>query len=232
MNQFEKNPYASTQPITASSLPRQSHTSLIVALLMSILFVVALGFGIWAFIGMQANKTNLDAKIEAASEVAVKEAENSKELEFAERDKNPFKSYAGSATYGALNFSFPRTWSVYTEEKSSGTLLDFFAQPIVVNGTGNENSFALRVQIVDAQYDKVIAGFQKSATDGKVAVSAFRPEKVTSVVGSRISGEIVKGKVGSMVLLPQRDKTFLLWTESPDNLADFEKVIQSITFVP
>lgn len=226
------NPNQLPHNMQSVELPKQSHTSLIVALLMSILFVVSLGFGIWAFIGKQENKSNLDTKIEAASEIAVEKAELAKEADFAERDKNPFKTYTGSATYGSLTFSYPRTWSVYAEENNTGKLLDLYAQPNVVTGTQASNSFALRVQTLDDSYDTLVAKFQKSAEDGKVTVAAFRAEKVPTVLGTRIAGEVVKDKQGTMILLPQRDKTFVLWTESTDYNTDFEAVIKSISFVP
>jgi hypothetical protein len=226
------NPNQNQHNMQAVQLPKQSHTSLIVALIMSILFVVALGFGVWAFIGKVENKSNLDEKIEAAAAVAVEKAEVAKEAEFAERDKNPFKSYTGSTTYGSLTYSFPRTWSVYTEENNSGKLLDFYAHPNVITGTAATNSFALRVQILDSSYDTLIAKYQKDAEKGTITVTAYRPEKVPSVLGARINGEIIKGKQGSMILLPQRDKTFIIWTESTDYVPDFENVIKTINFVP
>ncbi|MCA9324296.1 hypothetical protein KC992_04320 [Candidatus Saccharibacteria bacterium] len=230
------NPNQSLPPTMPSpknlQLPKQSHTSLIVALLMSILFVCALGFGIWAFIGMQENKTNLDAKIEAAADVAVKNAEQAKEAEFAEREKDPFKTYTGSATYGSLTFEYPRTWSVYTEEKDSGTLLDFYAHPNVVNGTDKSISSAFRVQILSSDYATEAEKVQKSGEKGEVSITAFRPEKTPSALGLKATGAIIKDKQGVMVLLPQRDKTLKIWTESADYVNDFERVIKTLFFVP
>ncbi len=213
-------------------MPKQSHTALIVAIVMSLGFVVALIFGMWAFAGMQENKTNLDAKIEAANKVAVKAAEEAKEADFAEREKDPNRVYTGSATFGTLSFSFPKTWSVYTEEKESGTILNYYASPFLVRGTGAENSFALRAQIVDSNYDKEIEALNAGIKKGTITVSAYVLARVPNILGVRATGEIQKEKQGTMVILPLRDKTIKIWTESTDYLADFENVIASASFVP
>lgn len=214
-------------------LPKQSHKSFIVAILMTILFLGAFGFGVWAFAGMQENKSNLDEKIEAASVVAVEKAEAAKEVEFAEREKDPFKQYAGPAQYGSLTFSYPKTWSMYIEQSDSGTeLLDLYAHPNQILGLDKENSFAFRVQILSNSYDKEVEKIQKTAERGETSVSAFRAAKVPSELGVRVTGEVVTNKQGVMVLLPQRDKTIKIWTESVDFTGDFDRVIESLSFVP
>lgn len=212
--------------------PRQSHLSLIVAILMSLFFVAALIFGIWAYAGMQENKTNLDAKIEAASAVAVKAAEATKDAEFAEREKDPNRVYTGSSTFGTLSFSFPKTWSVYTEEKDTGTILDYYSSPFLVRGTGKENSFALRAQILDTNYDKELAKFDQAMKKGTVTATAYVLARVPNILGVRLSGEVAADKQGVMVILPLRDKTIKIWTESKDFLGDFDKIIETASFIP
>ncbi len=210
----------------------QSRGPLIVAILMTVAFIAAASFGVWAFIGMQDNQSNLDTKIEAASEVAVQKSESAKEVEFAEREKEPFKTYSGTATFGSLSFSYPKTWSIYLEEKTSGTILDFFGHPNVIAGFAKENNFALRAQILAASYDSEVEKIQKLAEKGKVTITAFRLVNVPDALGIRAVGEIATDKQGVMILLPQRDKTFKFWTESAEFAPDFEKVAASINFIP
>lgn len=212
--------------------PKQSHTSFIVALLLAVGLVISLAFGVWAFMGMQANKTDLDEKIAVAEKVAVKKAEEAKELEFAEREKDPFKNFIGSATFGSLSYDFPKTWSVFLEEKTSGTVLDFYAHPGVVKGTDKSNSFALRAQIISTSYDKEAEKMQKLVETGKATATAFIPKNVSTGLGIRVVGEVVTDKQGVMILLPQRDKTIKIWTESPDFISDFDKVIETLNYVP
>jgi len=206
--------------------------SVVIAVVMALSFVGALAFGIWAFAGMQENQRDLDAKIASASAVAVQEAESAKDVEFAEELKNPFETYVGRDTYGSLTFDYPKTWSVYAEESTGTTILNFYGHPTLIPGLGRDVSFAFRGQILSSPFETEVAKFNPLATSGRVTVSAFRLEQVPDVLGARINGEITTGKNGTMILLPQRDKTIRLWTEFDGFLPDFEKLIQSTTFVP
>lgn len=212
--------------------PKQSHVSFAVAILMTVLFVCSLGFGAWAFMGMQENQSNLDQKIEAASAKAVKEAEAAKDAEFAETEKDPYRTYTGTSTYGSLSFDFPKTWSVYQEEQSSGTVLDYYAHPFIIKGKSKDNSFAFRVQVVETAYDKEVTKFDVQLKKGSVTAAAYRLAKVPEQLGARLTGEIMNEKQGVLVLLPLRDKTIKIWTESKDYLADFDKVLDTMTFIP
>jgi len=208
------------------------NTAGLVAGFMSLAFVLSMGFGVWAFSGMQENQKDLDSKIATATEVAVQEAESAKDVEFAEEQKTPFKKYVGSATYGSLSFEYPKTWSVYAEEKTSGTILDFYGQPDLIPGISKTVTFVFRAQILGSAYDTEVKKFDSIAKSGKVTVTAYRPDKVQSQLGVIVRGEIATGKTGVLVLLPQRDKTFKLWTESNDYLNDFDGILKSISFVP
>jgi len=207
-------------------------TSAIVAVVLAVTLIGSLAFGVWAFMGMQANKTDLDKKIATAEKVAVKKAEELKELEFAEREKNPFKNFTGSAVFGSLSYDIPKTWSVFMEEKATGTVLDFYGHPNTVKGTDKSNSFALRSQIISTSYDKEVEKMLKLVETGKATATAFIPKNVPTGLGVRIVGEVVTDKQGVMILLPQRDKTIKIWTESPDFISDFDKVIETINYVP
>ena len=220
-----------TPPNGYNGLPHQSHKSQILAIVMSILFVLTLGFGVWAFAGMVENQSDLDAKIEAATDVAVQKAEQDKEAEFTEREKNPFKTYKGSATYGSLEFDYPKSWSIYVETSDKSTILDFYAQPEFIPGF-EDTKFAFRAQIVDTSYEQELSNYDKAAERGEVKVRAFRPERVPEQLGVIIDGEIERDGQGRMILLPQRDKTIKLFTESQDYLNDFSKIIDSVVYIP
>lgn len=213
-------------------MPKQSHGPVIAALLLAIGLILSLAFGIWAFVGMQSNKSDLDSKIEAASSVAVKKAEDVKEAEFAEREKDPTKAYSGSATFGSLSFNYPKTWSVYLEEDDSGTVLDYYAHPNYISGLGKENSFAFRAQILSNDYSSEAEKIQKLASSAKATVTAFTPTNVPTALGLRAVGEVATGKQGVMIIIPQRDKTIKLWTESNEFVTDFDKLTETINFIP
>lgn len=207
--------------------------SALIAVIMTVGFFAAAAFGIWAFIGMQANETDLDSKIAAASAVAVKKAEDAKDVEFAEKEKSPFKTYTGSATYGTLSFNYPKTWSVYLDERDSGTVLDFYAHPDVVPAISNKgNNYALRAQILSDDYATEAKKIETLASAGKISAVAYNATNVEGVLGLKVTGEISTGKQGVMIVLPQRDKTIKIWTESAEFASDFENVINSVSFIP
>jgi hypothetical protein len=53
------------------------------------------------------------------------------------------------------------------------------------------------------------------------------------VVGSRIDGEINLGQKDSMILLPVRDKTIKISTESQEFMGDFNDIVlANLKFVP
>jgi len=209
-----------------------AHLAGLIAVVMTLAFICALGFGIWAFVGMQENKSDLDDKIATASAVAVQEAKSEKDVEFAELQKSPFKSYTGSQTYGSLAFDYPKTWSVYAEQKNTGTVLDFYGHPDLIPGISKSVTFAFRAQILSTAYETEAKKYTTLAKSGDVTITAFRPANVPSALGIRVVGEITRGKTGALILLPQRDKTFKIWTELNDYVADFDKVIATLNFVP
>jgi hypothetical protein len=64
-------------------------------------------------------------------------------------------------------------------------------------------------------------------------VSAFKAAKVPDIIGSRLDGAIEDEKNGVMILLPMRDKTLKLWTNSTQFKADFEThILPNFTFSP
>jgi hypothetical protein len=202
---------------------------------MTVAFIAALAFGVWAFIGMQENKSDLEDKISAASSVAVKKAEEQKEIEFTEREKSPFKNYVGSQVIGSLTFSYPKSWSVYKEEGGErGTVFDFFAHPEAIPSIQDDASIvAFRVQLSSDAYASVAGGYTQQTEDNAVTIVAYKPSNVAGAeTGIKVTGEIFSGKKGTLIILPLRDKTLQFWTESDQYLNDFDKILSSINFVP
>jgi hypothetical protein len=214
-------------------MDKESHSfSIILAFVFAFLFIASTIFAIWAFMGRQDYKNNVDIKIADASAVAVLEAESAKDAEFIEKEKSPVRTYKGPSTYGAVTFDHPKTWSVYAEESTQGTVLNLYAFPGVIPGIKPDQAYALRLEISDQNYDTEVENMTRN-TQAVLTYSAYRPEKVPSVLGLRIDGEIEREVQGSMVLLPLRDRTIKIYTEIPQFVADFNNIIlPSITFVP
>jgi hypothetical protein len=207
--------------------------SVILAVTFGVLFIATLVFGGWAFTSRQDYKNNVDSKIADATTVAVQEAETAKDAEFLEEEKLPTRPFKGSATYGSLTFNYPKTWSIYAEEATSGVVLDVYAFPGVVPGVTSSTLYALRVEITSTTYDNELKKFERDITSGDVKSTAYRPELVSGVLGVKLDGAIEREVQGSMVMFPLRDRTIKIYTEIPEFFNDFNSIIlPSINFVP
>jgi len=202
----------------------------------TILFVGAVSFGIWAFMSRQDYKTNSDQKSAVAASQAKKDTQAADALQNAEAAKNPLKTYVGPSQYGSVNIQYPKTWSAYVVEQdsTSSTPSDYYFHPDTVpNVDNNENAYSLRVQVNQQTYDKVLASYDGLVKANKVRVTPYSLSKVPSVIGSRIDGQITAQKQGSIILLPLRNVTLEVWTEANQFLPDFNTIIlQNVSFSP
>ncbi len=199
-----------------------------------VLFFGATSFAVWAFMGRSDYKNNVDEKISTAVEAANKELGTVKDKEFAEKEKQPNRTYTGPAAYGTVSISYPKTWSVYVDESGKGSIpLDGYLNPNTVPGLQSGASFATRVQVTSTAYDQEVKRFDSFVKAGKLKASAFRADKVKDIVGIRMEGEVVVGKQGILVILPLRDKTLKVWTESTQFANDFQNtILPSLSFIP
>lgn len=209
---------------------------MLVSLIMSVvLLLAAIAFGAWAFAGRQDYKNNSDQKAAAAAEEAKREAEEAAAVRFAEEEKKPLKTHKAPEQFGGVAIQYPKTWSGYVIEKSTGsTAVNNFFHPNVVPDTSNRGSlYALRVQVVDQTYDKVIASYNNAVEAERLSASPYSLPKVPDVVGTRLDGQIDTNKQGSMIVLPVRNMTLKVWTELPNHLDDFNNIIlPNLTYSP
>lgn len=207
---------------------------LIPLILAVVFFVSALGFGLWAYSSRQDYKNNADAKIDAAVQVAEKETATQKDNEFIEREKQPLKSYQGPASYGTVGVKYPKTWSAYVDETGKGeTGVDAYFHPNVVPSTNSDANYALRIEVVDKPYSDELRAFDSVVKEGKAQATPYRPVNVENIIGTQITGDIRNNKVGTLILLPLRDKTIKIWTEGDQFVSDFnDNILPNLKFVP
>lgn len=209
---------------------------LLIPLIVSVLlFFGALAFGLWAYSSRQDYKNNVDQKIAAAVEVAKTETATEKDNEFIEREKLPLQEYKGPSSLGSVSVKYPKTWSAHVieAEGNSGNLLDGYFHPGFVPDTGGDTGFALRMQIVSENYAESLKQFDSNVKQGKTSAKPYKPVNVTNIVGMRLTGELPDQKSGIMVLIPLRDRTIKLWTESDQYARDFDKnILANFKFSP
>lgn len=211
----------------------QGSISVWLAVIFGLLFVASSVFGLWAFSERQSYKNNVDEKIEDAVAVAVQAAETRKDAEFVEKEKSPVRTYVGPEIYGKLSFDYPKTWSVYVDENSSGTVLDLYAYPGVLPELKTDVPYALRVEIVSNSYDQEVERLNKSIENGKLTTTAFRPAKNNNVLGIRADGDLGEERQASLVLLPLRDRTIKIYAETQEFIKDFNTyILPSLSYQP
>jgi hypothetical protein len=197
----------------------------------------ALGFGLLASSGKADLQKNVDAKIAQAVDAAKKVQAEELQKKFEEESKSPNKPYQSSVSSGSVNFSYPKTWSAYVIEGTSGNQpINGYFHPNQVPGVQAENSYALRVEMVSTDYSQVVSGFSAQSKQGLKA-TAYIPPKMQGVAnvlpGTRFDGPLDQKKSGSMVVMKVRDKTLKIYTESTDFLTDFNDIIlASLTYSP
>jgi hypothetical protein len=232
------NPYAQLaqqQPVSTYR-PKNHMPALIISLSIVLLLLFgSAGFGLWAFTSREDYKNNSDKKVAAAVEVAKVEEGKVKDAELAEKEKSPTRTYKGPASYGSLNIQYPKTWSAFvTEQANGGMPVDAYFHPSYVPGINSGTAFALRVQVLAQPYAQIAKQHDPANRKGAV-VTPYSAPKVPGVVGIRVEGQISEStKVsGTMIVLPLRDKTIQISTQSPSFRGDLDKyILANLTFEP
>jgi hypothetical protein len=211
------------------SSERGAISALQVAVIGLSVLVIGLGsFGIWAFVAYNDASSNLDGKIAVAVAQAKDEKGNQDEAKFAEREKQPAKTFKAPDDYCGLSFQYPKTWSVFESEQiTNGGDFKAYLNPDVVPAISNSQQFALRVTIEQKDYDSVTNQY-----DGLVQKSDLKQSSTASQgnQGMRLTGNFSKNIRGDAVIYRCRDKTITVRTDTLTFKTDFETIIRTITF--
>jgi hypothetical protein len=208
---------------------------LIPFIMLVVFFLGAAGFGFWAFSQRNHYKNESDQEVSAAVNQAIVTQKKTDAAEYAEQAKKPYDTYIGPSAFGNITVNYPKTWSSYVVESERGgnPISGYFQPGFVPSVTDVDNTFALRVELVQTSYDTVLSQFKASLSIGKVTIAPYTLPKVPSIVGSRVEGQITPTKQGTMVILPLRNMTLKIWTESNDFKGDLDThVLPNFSFVP
>lgn len=213
---------------------------IITVTLLTVTLVGVIGFAVWAFGERQGYKNNSDKKAAAAAEVAKKQTTEEDNIRFAEELKNPLKTYVGPDSYGSVAVQYPKTWSAYIASQglSSGAILDIYFHPDVVptlnsQGGGDRAAVALRVQVLNQGYSQTVNTLNSAVTNGLVTAEPYSLPKVPSQKGTIFRGKLDNQLNGTQVVLPLRDKTLVVNTDTDQYLADFNTyILPNLSFEP
>lgn len=204
------------------------HASTVIVIVLTILLAGAGSLAIWAYLQYQDQKTDVDGKIDVAVTQARKEQAESDEAKFIEREKEPNRQFVGPSDYGRLTFDYPKTWSVYeARDASNGGTYEAYLNPILVPQVSVQQQFALRVTIVDRDYDDVLTQYKSLVTRGELKTSSVA---IGEYSGTRFDGAFTKDIRGAAVVFKIRDKTLTLRTDANTFVDDFNAIIKTIEF--
>lgn len=216
--------------ITVYSSQRGAITPSLIAIIGLSVFAVAFaGLSVWAFVNYMDQKNNVDSKVASAVAKAEKQLGDDLEAKFVEREKEPLKSFSGPADYGTLGFKYPKTWSTYvSNDGSKGNGYEAFFNPGAVPPVSLASSrYALHVTIVNDSYEEVLDDYENLVKKGELKTSAV---KANGKNGTRLDGNFSKDIRGAAVVFKIRDKAAIIQTEADTFKADFEALVQTITF--
>lgn len=203
----------------------------IAIVILALISATFIGLFIWMTIQYNEASTDVNGQIKTAVDAAVDDNTMALELEFAEREKDPYREFTGPADYGELSFKYPKTWSLYVAaDAANGGNYQAYFNPIEVSAVSATNINALRLIIFDIAFDNVVADYQKflEQRDSQLSMQSV---VVAGVSANRYTGTIPNTQLsGIIVIFRIRDKTVLLQTDSLFFEADFNRLLDTIKF--
>ena len=198
---------------------------------LSLLSITFIGLFVWMTFEYFDAKDNVDGKIESAVAAAKDEQATRMEAEFLEREKYPYKVFSGPADYGQLTFEYPKTWSVYVAAAATtGGDFSAYFNPVQVDAASKTTIDALELTIRNKSFEEVAAEYQK-AVEKKDSNLTMQSVTFNGITGNRYTGTIPGTELnGFIVIFKIRDKTVIMQTDSVLFQADFDKLLETVTF--
>jgi hypothetical protein len=206
--------------------------SKIIFLVTSIVFAITTILGLLGYLSASSEvekyKTETDLIINSAVGEAKLEQKEEDTAHFFEESKKPYAEYAGPSDFGSIRFEYPKTWSVYNSQFSqNGYEVVFY--PGVIPVVSDETAMALRVSVLNKQYETIIAEYEALVATGQLRASVAnvaQSESFAGYEGIRFDGMMNESLAnGSIIVLKLRDKTILLRTDTIDWMTDFNEIV-------
>lgn len=219
-------------PVPSPFKPKRSRVEIIKTItivILSILTVTFLGLFVWKFIEWNNAKTDVDGQIDAAVAQAVFDNTAKLENEFVEREKYPYKTFAGPGDYGSLSFEYPKTWNIYiAKDAAAGGDFEAYLNPGEVLPVNAQNINALRVIIRDNAFDNEVKRYESYVKNGKTVLST---RNVGGTLANVYTGELMNNIQGILAVFKLRDKTVLIQTDAMLFSEEYYKLLDTVKFV-
>lgn len=193
---------------------------LISNIITALIAVILAGTTVWAYSNFVDQRDNVQKKIDAAVDIAVKEQRDKDNERFAEQEKLPTVEFVGPEPLGRVTFQYPKTWSVFNAKVTGG--LESYLNPGVVPPISEQQPFAVRVTIQSQGYEAVVKTYEGLVKKGDLKSS---PYTINGFSGIRLDGRFSKDREGSAILFQVRDKTLTMATDSSKFKTDFDNIV-------
>lgn len=198
-----------------------------------VLFLIAGSLAIYMYVLYNNQKTDVDGKIDIAVAKATSEQSEIERKRYNEEAKNPRVEFVSPSEYGRVSFMYPKNWSVFVQDDGSDRK-DYkaFLHPGVVpptetRGRNSVNRFALRLEVLNTNFDRVLEEYSKRLEDGDIRSSSV---EYNGNSATRLDGLFDDEIRGSVVLMRVRDKTIRLSTDADTFKPDFADVLDTVSY--
>lgn len=225
---------AVNHPAQTVIVPRKESSGVgktVAIVILSLVSATFIGLFIWVFIQYTDARTDVDGQIAVAVADAKSEQAIEMEMDFAEREKEPRRDFAGPADYGQLSFKYPKTWSVYVaKDAANGGDYEAYFNPLQVDAVNEKTINALRLSILNKSFDSVVDEYRKKM-EKKDSNLTVQSAEYNGITVNRYTGNIPDTDfVGVIVIFKIRDKTAVMRTDSMNFLGDFDALLETVTF--
>ena len=148
----------------------------------------------------------------------------------AKANESPFRAYTAPPEYGSFVINFPKNWSGYVDQETSGTQIQLLLNPDFIHKTkGQDELMASRVLLIQRPEDQYLAQFSGLIKSGKLKQNAAT---VSGQPGVDLTGEFNDHKTVRLIVVPIRDKILVFTSENAKYAAEFAEILAQAKIIP
>lgn len=233
-NPYPDSPIAPNTPPAGKSSNNKAgfYLKLLIGLgvLSVILLITTLVFSGRAFINSGQLEDAENAGITSGKQ-AQKDIDEKAAVELAGKD---LRTYTAPDMAGSFQVDVPKSWSLVVTPDASSNTITGIAMPDFVDT--KQGIYALQFALKEQSYEEAKKPFDKLANDPNPLKNKAKKEEITvsGIKGVRYTGQVTsKIANGTVVLVPIRDKTFIIQTDDNTKyLAVYNAIVQNLTLNP
>jgi len=176
-----------------------------------------------------AQKTLTQQKAVAAA-AARDDQKKIDDINYTKVNESPFRAYTAPEEFGSFIVNFPKNWSSYAKEQSSGTQVSLALNPDFVRNTnGQDNTTAVRVMLITSTQEQYLNQYTATIKSGATKKTSIT---VSGQPAYDITGKFNGRKTIREVVVPIRDKVLVFSNESPQYASEFNSVLSQAKIIP